>query len=94
MPTSQRRWLARPVKLGRRAATVLRPTAAAEDPVRTPDADLRGRVERLEAMLEDLQDALYRQCKRDDERIADLQRQLEPRTIARALSEDARHRGL
>jgi hypothetical protein len=45
-------------------------------------------------MLEDLQDAMYRQCKRDDERIADLQRQLEPRTIARTLSEDARHRGL
>jgi hypothetical protein len=52
------------------------------------------RVDSLEAMVEALQDALDREMKRQDERMDELARQLEPARIARALSTDARKRGL
>ena len=55
---------------------------------------LRERVHRLETMVEGLQDALYRQAVREDERIEELRARLEPEAIARALSADARRRGL
>jgi hypothetical protein len=57
-------------------------------------AVLEARVEHLEAALEGLQDAVDRQAVMQDERIGDLRRRTEPEEIARALSEDARKRGL
>jgi uncharacterized coiled-coil protein SlyX len=66
-----------------------------------PDPDverrLKGldeRIQHLEAALEGLQDALYRQAVREDETRADLRRRTEPDRIARELSADARRRGL
>jgi hypothetical protein len=56
--------------------------------------ELRDRVERLESVVEGLQDALYRETQRQDERIAALHARTEPDEIARALSADARRRGL
>ena len=44
--------------------------------------------------MEGLQDALYRETTRLDERMDELQRRLEPAAIAKALSDDARRRGL
>jgi len=55
---------------------------------------LDARMDRLEAALEGLQDALYRQSVREDESIADLRKRTEPERIARELSADARRRGL
>jgi len=55
---------------------------------------LRARVERLESVVEGLQDALYRQARQHDREIAELRRRTDPTEIARALSEDARRRGL
>jgi hypothetical protein len=55
---------------------------------------LEARVERLEAELEGLQDALYRQARLEDENIDDLRRRTEPQQIARDLSDHARKRGL
>jgi uncharacterized coiled-coil protein SlyX len=55
---------------------------------------LEARVEHLETALEGLQDALYRQAIRQDDDTADLRRRTEPERIARALSADARRRGL
>jgi hypothetical protein len=55
---------------------------------------LRERVDRLEKMVENLQDALYRHSVHEDERIDDLRRRTEPEEIARSLSADARRRGL
>ena len=69
----------------------LRPAQAA------PTANLRPLVERLdalEAMVEALQDSVDRQARRTDERLNELARQLQPSEVARALSEDARRRGL
>jgi hypothetical protein len=67
-------------------------SAAAFDQERI--AILEERIAHLEAALEGLQDAVDRQAVMQDERIAELRRRTEPEEIARALSEDARRRGL
>lgn len=59
--------------------------------------DLRSLIERLdalEAMVEGLQDSVDRQARRQDERVNELARRLEPAELARAISDDARERGL
>jgi hypothetical protein len=86
----------------RRVNALLRPAMrpTAPEPAQPASADepgleaLRERVARLEAVVEGLQDALYRQAVREDERIEELRTRLEPEAIARALSDDARRRGL
>lgn len=58
------------------------------------DPDLIARVERLESVVEGLQDAVYRQARQHDAAIAELRERTDPAEIARALSADARRRGL
>jgi hypothetical protein len=58
------------------------------------ERDLTERVERLEAVIEGLQDAIYRQAQQHDRDVGELRRRTDPAEIARALSEDARRRGL
>lgn len=55
---------------------------------------LEERVERLEAELQGLQDALYRQSRLEDQQISELRRRTEPEQIARDLSDHARKHGL
>lgn len=55
---------------------------------------LEGRVADLERMVQGLQDAVHREAVRRDEQAARFERRIEPRELARALSEDARERGL
>ena len=55
---------------------------------------LEGRVADLEELVEGLQDAVHRDSVRRDEQAARLERKTEPRELARALSDDARERGL
>ena len=57
-------------------------------------ASLEGRVSDLEDLVEGLQDAVHRDSVRRDEQAARLERKTEPRELARALSDDARERGL
>jgi hypothetical protein len=45
-----------------------------ERSTRTDVDELRERIERLEAMVEGLQDALYRHARQEDARIGELQR--------------------
>ena len=63
---------------------------------REPDRleGLQERIAHLESSLEALQDAMLRESSRHDEEIAELRSQLDPRSLSRALSEDARRRGL
>jgi hypothetical protein len=51
-------------------------------------------MEHLEAALEGLQDALYRQAVLGDKRADELRRRTEPDEMARELGRDARRRGL
>jgi hypothetical protein len=60
----------------------------------TPPEDLQDRIERLERVVEGLQDALYSESRRQNDRVDELRCRLEPSEIARALSDDARKRGL
>jgi predicted transcriptional regulator len=81
--------------LPRRVAAVLRsrdarPPAGGEDRLRR----LEQRVEHLEALVEGLQDAVHGASVRHEERMAELERKTEPEAIAKALSNDARRRGL
>ena len=59
-----------------------------------PDTPLVARVDALEAMLEGLQDAVDRESRRHDAQLEELLRRLEPAELARALTDDARKRGL
>jgi hypothetical protein len=56
--------------------------------------DLRARVAHLEALLQGLQDAVYRESQRQDKRMTELEARTDPAALAAALSEDARQRGL
>jgi hypothetical protein len=55
---------------------------------------LEGRVDQLETLLEGLQDAVHRESVREGGRIDALEKRTEPSQISRALSRDARERGL
>jgi len=55
---------------------------------------LAARVVHLEAELEGLQDAVYRQAVLEQEKIGELRRRTEPEQMARDLGQDARRRGL
>jgi hypothetical protein len=55
---------------------------------------LERQVADLEELVEALQDAVHRESVRRDHEAAEVQRQMSPPELARALSEDARKRGL
>jgi uncharacterized coiled-coil protein SlyX len=55
---------------------------------------LEARVTHLEAALEGLQDAVYRQAQLAEERLEELRGRMEPGQMAIDLAEDARRRGL
>ena len=62
---------------------------------REPDLrSLEARARRLESGLEGLQDATHRLLVQQNERLDELSRRTRPEEIARALSQDARERGL
>jgi uncharacterized coiled-coil protein SlyX len=55
---------------------------------------LERRVTHLETMIEGLQDNLHREITRTNDQIDLLRKRTEPAELSRALSEDARSRGL
>lgn len=60
------------------------------DRLRTVEA----RVEHLESLLQGLQDSVHRESSRHDKRIADLEARIQPGALGKAISDDARARGL
>jgi hypothetical protein len=70
--------------------------ARARRRARQPDdlQRLTERVQHLEALVEGLQDAVHRDAVRHEERLAELERRTHPEALAKALSDDARRRGL
>jgi uncharacterized coiled-coil protein SlyX len=55
---------------------------------------LERQVADLEELLEGLQDAVHRESVRRDHEASEVQKKMAPSELARALSEDARKRGL
>jgi hypothetical protein len=55
---------------------------------------LEKRLEHLEAMVEGLQDAVYRESTRQGREIEELQKKAAPAEIRRALGQDAREHGI
>ena len=64
----------------------------ADDPERVQA--LEARIAHLESMIEGLQDAVHRQSLNADTRMSEIERRLDPAEMSRALSQDARRRGL
>jgi hypothetical protein len=56
--------------------------------------EIERRLVNLESALEGLQDAVYRESVRRNEQTAELRRRTTPAELARALSKNARERGL
>ena len=56
--------------------------------------ELRTRLEHLERELQALQDSVYRDVRRQDQELTELRQKLDPPNLVRALSDDARRRGL
>jgi uncharacterized coiled-coil protein SlyX len=71
-------------------------SAAAADPSEPiePIEALERRIAHLEGMIEGLQDAVHREITRTNNQIDELRRRTEPGELSRALSEEARERGL
>jgi hypothetical protein len=57
-------------------------------------AQMEGRIAHLEQLVQGLQDSVYRDAQRQDKRLADLEKRLDPAALAAALSQNARERGL
>ena len=55
---------------------------------------LEARITHLEQLVQGLQDSVHRESTRLGERIGGLEARIQPAALARALSEDARERGL
>jgi hypothetical protein len=77
-----------------RARDLLAAAKARLAPTAEADPSLVERLNALEAMVEGLQDAVDRESQRHDARLEELARRLEPSALTKALSEDARRRGL
>jgi hypothetical protein len=56
--------------------------------------DIEKRLTHLESMIEGLQDAVHRETVRQGRKIEQLQREVDPSAIRRALGRDAREHGL
>ncbi|MFL5820582.1 MAG: hypothetical protein ACJ76S_07865 [Solirubrobacteraceae bacterium] len=63
-------------------------------PVETRVEYLERRLGHLEAAVEGLQDSVHREAVRQDHVLRDLERRAQPGEMRRALSDDARRRGL
>jgi hypothetical protein len=55
---------------------------------------LEARVAHLEQLVQGLQDSVHRESRRQGKRIAELEARIQPPALGKALSEDARDRGL
>jgi hypothetical protein len=81
---------------------LIRRTAATASDARRPTADperpelhaLEARIAELEQMVQGLQDSVHRESTRLGNRLTELEAQIQPAALGRALSEDARNRGL
>ena len=89
------RLIARIRQLGRAStprdrAAALPVVDAASDQLRS----LEARLEHLEALVQGLQDSVHRESSRQSARLTELEAQIQPAALGKALNDDARSRGL
>ena len=79
-----------------RVSTTASESASRDSVEPEPDRvrELEARTADLEALVRGLQDSVHRESSRQARRIAELEARIQPGTLARSLSEDARARGL
>lgn len=85
-----------------RIRQIRRTAAIAAEPAKTrgvtPEPDrlkaLETRVEHLEKLLQGLQDSVHRESSRQARQLSDLETRMQPAVLGRALTDDARERGL
>lgn len=91
------------VARGRAGVAKLRPARDGSSALRVSELEaelervrtsLDARIKHLENVIEGLQDAVYHESVRRDELTAELTRRTDPAEMARAMSEDARRRGV
>jgi uncharacterized coiled-coil protein SlyX len=64
------------------------------DPEQRQMHALETRVAHLESLVQGLQDSVHRESSRQAKRLTDLEGRLQPEALTKALSDDARERGL
>jgi predicted translin family RNA/ssDNA-binding protein len=85
-----------------RIRQIRRVSKTAEDAAQPPAVDrqhdqlraLETRVEHLEALVQGLQDSVHRESLRHANRLSELEARIQPAALGKALSDDARARGL
>jgi hypothetical protein len=87
--------IARIRQIRRIAAAPERPSApSAIDPQFAEIRALEARLTHLEQLLQGLQDSVHRESQRQSKRIAELEAQIKPAALGKALSNHSRERGL
>ncbi len=95
MSIREREGLIARIRLIRRTAgPASEPRRATTDPDRAELQALEARISQLEQLVQGLQDSVHRESKRLGNRVGDLEAQIQPAALGKALSEDARNRGL
>jgi hypothetical protein len=70
------------------------PAASAADPQFAEIRALEARLTQLEQLVQGLQDSVHRESERQSKRIAELEAQIKPGALGKALSNHAREHGL
>jgi uncharacterized coiled-coil protein SlyX len=78
----------------RRAFTTADQRATTSGPAQHELRALEARIAHLEQLVEGLQDSVHRESTRLGKRIGELETRTQPAALGRALSDDARERGL
>jgi hypothetical protein len=86
--------IARIRQLRRVSAEADEPARASAGPGQDQLRALEARIAHLEQLLQGLQDSVHRESTRLGKRIAELEARIQPAALGKALSEDARERGL
>jgi hypothetical protein len=89
------RLIARIRQMGRVAKPAdVAPQRSVADPTNDQLRVFEVRLEHLEALVQGLQDSVHRESLRQAKRISELEAQIQPAALGKALNEDARERGL
>ena len=70
------------------------PARPTNEPERDVVQALEARITHVEQLLQALQDSVHRDSSRQSKRISELEARIQPAALNKALSEDARERGL